>query len=288
MKNKTYYLLVTVCILLFLAACTSKKVAQNESQQTTTNSVISEITQKSSVPTLFIHGYGGGSYSFGRMIDRLSENDQTQKELVLTVNAKGEVKADGELTGKEDNPSIQIIFEDNKNTEWNQAQWLKNCLVYIQDKYDLTEVNLVGHSMGGVSSLRYMTSFGGDEHLPKINKFISIAAPFNNFMELSDGETIDDVVNDGPAVQSERYTEYVNGMNKVSKDMDVLIIAGDVEDGSLSDKTVSVADALSVVSLLKKHGNQVQDKIFYGKLAQHSQLHENKDVDQLVADFLWE
>lgn len=153
--------------------------------------------------------------------------------------------------------------------------------------YGVTEVNLVGHSMGGASSLRYLTTFGDDTSLPKINKFIGIAAPFNNFVELSNGETIDDVINNGPTVQSERYVDYVNGIEKVSKDIKVMIIAGDVEDGSLSDEAVPVADALSAVSLFKTHGNEVQEKIFYGKSAQHSQLHENKEVDQLVADFLW-
>lgn len=287
MKNKKYYLLVTVCILLFLAGCTSKKAPKNEKQQAAKNSAISETIQKSSIPTLFIHGYSGGDNSFGGMIRRMEKNNLTNKELVLTVSVDGEVKEKGQLTGKENNPSIQVIFEDNKNNEWNQAEWIKNCLTYIRDNYGITQVNLVGHSMGGASSLRYLTTFGDDTSLPKINKFVGIAAPFNNFVELSNGETIDDLINNGPTVQSERYAEYVNGIEKISKDMKVMIIAGDVEDGSISDEAVPVADALSVVSLFKTHGNEVQEQIFYGKSAQHSKLHENTEVDQLVADFLW-
>ncbi|OJG87733.1 hypothetical protein RV15_GL001866 [Enterococcus silesiacus] len=270
-----------------MAGCTSKKAAQHENQPTTNNTATSEIAQKSSIPTLFIHGYSGGNNSFGRMIKRMEKNDLTKKELVLTVSVDGAVKAKGKLTDKANNPSIQVLFEDNKNNEWNQAEWIKNCLTYIRDNYGVTQVNLVGHSMGGASSLRYLTTFGDDPNLPKINKFVGIAAPFNNFVELSDGETLDDVINNGPVIQSERYADYVNGIEKVSKDMEIMIIAGDVEDGSLSDEAVPVADALSVVSLFKIHGNDVQEKIFYGKSAQHSQLHENTEVDQLVADFLW-
>ncbi|MEI5993193.1 alpha/beta fold hydrolase [Candidatus Enterococcus mansonii] len=288
MKKNNWYLLIMACIALILVGCTGKKAVENKNQSSTNLPAKSEDTTKSTVPTLFIHGYSGGKNSFGRMINRLEGNGLTKKELVLTISPQGEVQAKGKLTGKKTNPSIQILFTDNKNNEWNQAEWIKNSLVYIRDTYGVTEVNIVGHSMGGASSLRYLTTFGGDNTLPNIKKFVGIAAPFNNFVELSDGETIDEVINNGPAFQSERYTDYVNGIEKMSKDMGAMIIAGDVKDGSLSDEAVPVADALSVVSLFKKHGNIVQEKIFYGKAAQHSKLHENKEVDQLVADFLWD
>ncbi|OJG75086.1 hypothetical protein RV12_GL001691 [Enterococcus quebecensis] len=268
-----------------MVGCSGKNTAENKQASKTSSS--SEAVQKSAIPTLFIHGYSGGNNSFGRMIKRMEGDGLTKKELVLTVSAEGEVEAKGKLTGKENNPSIQVLFKDNKSNEWNQAEWIKNCLLYIRDTYGIKEVNLVGHSMGGASSLRYLTTFGEDQSLPKINRFVGIASPFNNFVELSNGETIDGVIDNGPAVQSERYADYVNGIEKVSKDMKALIIAGDVEDGSLSDEAVPVADALSVVSLFKTHGNEVQEKIFYGKSAQHSQLHENTEVDQLVANFLW-
>lgn len=287
MKKKKRYLLITLSILLFLVACTSEKSVGNVDQGASQTLSTNENIQKSDTPTLFIHGYGGGNNSFGRMIKRMEGNKRTKKELVLTVSAEGEVEAKGKLTGKENNPSIQVLFQDNKSNEWNQAEWIKNCLQFIQDSYSITEVNLVGHSMGGASLLRYLTTFGSDTSLPKVKKIVGIAAPFNNFVELSSEETIDDVINNGPVVQSERYADYANGMEKVAKDINVMIIAGDVEDGSLSDEAVPVADALSIVSLFKAHGNEIQEKIFYGKSAQHSQLHENGQVDQLVADFLW-
>ncbi|EOL42781.1 alpha/beta hydrolase [Enterococcus caccae] len=287
MKNKKFNLIIAVCFLLLLVSCTSQKSSDNENQKVQKDSTNIETIQKSSMPTLFIHGYSGGNNSFGRMIKRMERNDLTKKELILTISAEGEVKAKGKLTSKATNPSVQVLFEDNKNNEWNQAEWIKYCLAYMQTNYDVTHVNLVGHSMGGASSLRYLTTFGDDPSLPKVNKFIGIAAPFNNFVELSNGETIEDVIHNGPTVQSDRLNDYITGSENISKDMSVLIIAGDVEDGSLSDEAVPVADALSVISLFKEHGNQVQEKIFYGKSAQHSQLHENIEVDQLVADFLW-
>jgi uncharacterized alpha/beta hydrolase family protein len=282
LRNKQLCLLLLVGVLFFAVGCAGKKRV-NKAQQSTIET--SQAATKTSVPTLFIHGYGGGNGSFGGMLTRL--NQKTQKELVLTVSPTGTVQAAGQLTGKADNPSVQILFADNQNNEWNQAEWLKNCLRYLGETYSIKQVNLVGHSMGGVSAMRYLTTYGADASLPAVDKFVGIAAPFNNFVELSQGESMEELLTNGPSVQSERYADLAGGIANVSPEMQVLLIAGDVQDGSLSDGTVPEADALSTAALLKNHGNSVTEKVFYGKQAQHSQLHENPEVDQAVADFLW-
>ncbi|MBP2098568.1 alpha/beta fold hydrolase [Enterococcus rivorum] len=286
MKNKKWYLIIVIA-LLFLVGCSKAQETVNDGQKNAEPATNSETQQKSVTPTLFIHGYSGGKSSFGGMIKRLEKDNYTKKELTLTVDASGEIQAKGKLTGQANNPSVQVLFEENKSHEWNQAEWIKNCLLYVRDTYNIHEVNVVGHSMGGASSFRFLTTFGDDSTLPKIKKFVAIAAPFNNFVEDSSVENIETVLADGPKIQSERYTDYVNGIEKVPSDMKTLLIAGDVEDGSSGDEAVAVTDALSVVSLLRLHGNDVQEKIFYGKTAQHSKLHENVEVDQTVANFLW-
>ncbi|MHC5226934.1 alpha/beta hydrolase [Enterococcus sp. LJL99] len=290
MKNNYIFLgLVVLSLIASLAACSSKK--QNKSENSNKHTTISSSnlieSEKTTTPTLFIHGYGGTKHSLGGMIRRFESQDSAKKELVLTVSDTGEVSADGQLTQTETNPMIQVIFSDNKSHEWNQAEWIKNCLAYLKENEQVTKVNLVTHSMGGVSSLRYLITYGADQNLPVIEKFVAIGSPFNNFVELTEGETVDSVISEGPTIQSERYTDFFNGINVVSKEISVLIIAGDIEDESVSDGVVPVADAMSVVSLLRSNGNKVEEEIFYGKNAQHSQLHENLEVDQLVADFLW-
>lgn len=289
MKSKYIFGLVVLLLITSLTACSIKK--QNKSEEVTKQNTIasssSVVNEKTTIPTLFIHGYGGTKNSLGGMIRRFESQNLAKNELVLTVSDTGEVSSYGQLTKTETNPMIQVIFSDNKSHEWNQAEWIKNCLTYLSENEHVTKVNLVTHSMGGVSSLRYLITYGADQNLPVIEKFVAIGSPFNNFVELTEGETIDSVISSGPVNQSERYTDFSNRIGLVAKDMSVLVIAGDIEDESVSDGVVPVADAMSVVALLRSNGNSVDEKIIYGKNAQHSKLHENLEVDQLVADFLW-
>lgn len=289
MKNKYLFGVMILILVTSLVACSTKKQSNdNTNEQKSISSSSSNIDGKTTIPTLFIHGYGGTRNSLGGMISRFESQGIAKRDLVLTVDDTGEVSADHHLREIEGNPMIQVIFADNKSHEWNQAEWIKNCLTYLKENEQVTKVNLVTHSMGGVSSLRYLITYGNDQSLPIIDKFVTIGSPFNNFVELTEGETVDSVINEGPILQSERYIDFSNGVSAIPKDTSVLVIAGDVEDDSVSDGVVPVADAMSVVALLRSNGNSVDEKIMYGKNAQHSRLHENSEVDQLVADFLWE
>lgn len=65
----------------------------------------------------------------------MEKQGATTQELVLLVKPDGTVvKERGALSGKATNPSVQVLFEDNKNNEWNQTEWIKNTLLYLQKK----------------------------------------------------------------------------------------------------------------------------------------------------------
>lgn len=279
--------ILAIGVILVLAGCGSgetKEVGKTETAPTETASKEKNDEKKSAIPTIFIHGYGGTMNSFGGMIQRLSGEGKTKKEMLITVQADGTLNVDGQLSKKKDNPSIQVLFAANKDNEWNQTEWIYSVLQYLK-KQGITQVNLVGHSMGGVSSLRYLTTYGQPSDAPVIKKFISIGAPFNDFTESA--ESIDDVLKNGPDAQSSRYTDYENGLSNIPNTLPILLIAGKLDENTASDGTVPLNSALATYSLLEAHGNPVEYQIFTGQNAQHSQLHENLDVDEAVADFLW-
>ena len=284
--KKVFLSIVAGLTVLLLVGCGSKQTKEVEKTQASALTQKNDDTafKKSAVPTVFIHGYGGTINSFGGMIQRLSSERKTTKEMLITVQSDGSLKVDGDLSKKKDNPSIQVLFTANKDTEWNQTEWIYTVLKYLKQQ-GVEQVNLVGHSMGGVSSLRYLTTYGQPNDASTINKFISIGAPFNDFTESS--ESIDDVLRNGPSVKAGRYIDYQNGIANVPNKLPILLLAGKINQETVTDGTVPLNSALATFSLLKDHGNPIKYQIFTGPNAQHSQLHENLNVDKTVVDFLW-
>lgn len=281
-------LLVIISVGWISYGKSQEKAATAHSEQTVKPKVEKPTIRKSEVPTLFIHGYSGGPSSFGGMIARFENAGVAKKELRLTVTPAGEVQEAGSLSGQKNNPMIQVLFEDNQNNEWQQTEWIKSCLVYLQEKYGTREVKIVGHSMGGVSTLRYLATYGASSDLPKVQKFAAIGAPFNEFLDTQSGQSIDQLLANGPAERSARYQDYLELAEQIPKETSILLIGGKINQQESGDGTVPLTSALSVARLLMNNGNPVQTQIVTGENAHHSQLHENETVDKWVKKFLWD
>ncbi|AYW48140.1 hypothetical protein C7K38_06995 [Tetragenococcus osmophilus] len=287
---------------LLLVGCQSSSSAKaqqnNQSNQSSNTTQASEdikasqqsetTIEKSATPTLFVHGHQGTVNSFRSMINYMEEENIAEREMVVTVHPDGSLDTEGELSGERTNPIIQVIFEDNVNNEWNQTEWIQNTLSSLKEDYQLDQVNLVGHSMGGVSSYRYMGTYGQEESLPEINKFIGLGAPFNDFINTSDHQSLDDLLDNGPEELSERYQDFEELTPQISQDTKILLIAGQLSESDFSDGMVPLTSALSVYPLLEANEFDVDYSIVNGQNAQHSMLHENNQVNEQIAQFLWE
>lgn len=240
---------------------------------------------KSNRPNLFFHGYKGSVISFGTMIHRLNRNDLGSRSIILTVSPTGEIKEEGNWSAS-DNPLIQVIFEDNTNQEWQQAEWIQQVLNYLRESYQTEEVNLIGHSMGGVSIMRYLASYGDQGSEVKVNKVVTIGSPFNDFNE--DQQSYEEIMTNGPKTAAPRFVEYDNNFNRIPLNIQFLSIAGDIEGDNQSDGTVPVASVVALNYLFEKYELSYQFEKVQGKGAQHSALHENRKVDKLISEFLWQ
>lgn len=289
---KKNVLFVGLTFLLLLAACHKSNAEQTNSNTTNSSAQQQQLAnvKKTAIPTLLIHGYQGTAYSYHSMIGRMEKRQAAKREMVLTVHTDGTVDAQGKLSGKKDNPLVQVLFEDNVNNEWNQASWLKSVLLYLKDKQKVDTVNLVGHSMGGVDIYRYLGTYPKKDDLPTVAKYVAIGAPLNDFTDTSTRQSLEDLLTKGPSVASSRYQDFkaMIEQNQLSSDLPVLLIAGQLDKKTFSDGTVPTTSALSVYPLLKDNGFNIHYQIVYGQNAQHSMLHENPKVDQLIENFLWQ
>jgi uncharacterized alpha/beta hydrolase family protein len=239
------------------------------------------LTAEEKFPTVFVHGYKGTYNSFKTMLDRFeNQHGWGQKTLEISVSASGSVRYIGALPKYPTSPPlVQVIFEDNRASLDKQAIWLENAMKLLHHQFNVPTVNIVAHSMGGLASTKYIENTSDDSFVPKTNKFITIATPFQGVTKESY-----DQINTGAAVidlkpESRALKKLYINRSSISSEVKVLSIAGSGDD------VVNVQSALGSRSLFEK--NPFQSKIVYDPSISHSGLHETIKVDRLVGDYLW-
>ncbi len=259
-----------------------KAAHMNHKQVTSTQEEV-----KSYPVTLFFHGYGGTKHSMGGIIQRLCSRYQATHTLDLTVNTDGTIQTSGTFEQADKPVLINVLFADNKNNEWNQAEWIYQALQFVKAQYHVEKVNVVGHSMGGVSLFRFLETYQNQGELPTVEHFISIAAPLNEFLDTSNEQSVDGLLQQGPTQISPRYQDFQNNIANFPKNVQVSLFAGQLSASDLSDGTVPLTSALAVNQLLSSQQIPVETFVFKGILAQHSALHANPKVDKRIAEILW-
>lgn len=296
MKKSIPSLLIAVIFLVIIGFIFHTTTTRSPEKKETTKTspqpqakIAGKETAKKEIttPTLFIHGYSGGKSSFGPMIDRFSSKNLGSRSLVITVKPDGNLAIQGTFDKYAKNPLIQLLFADNKSSMVNQSEWIKDAMIDLKNVYHIEEVNLVGHSMGGVSLTDYIEKNATNKSVPSVKKVALLGAPLNGLSIGDDGKTPYDLTPTGPAMQSERYAELLKNSSVISNKLEVLNVAGDTKDGRKSDGSVSIASALSGKFIYKRAASY-KEKIITGKEGKHSNLHDSEKVDKWIADFLWD
>lgn len=275
---KKRFFLVMLAVVFVCGACKKEEPSPV---------VTLDTVSKTTVPTLFLHGSGGGIGSLGSMLERFETQDIASKDLLLTVSEDGRISEQRNGKLSETNPTVQVIFEENNSDEWHQAEWLKAVLEHLRDEYGVDKVKLVGHSMGGIAAMRYLVTYGMDSHLPIIEKVVAIGSPYNNFIDTLGEQTLADELKNGPSETEPRYEDYVSLIHNVPEKTDFLFIGGQLSEDDLHDGIVALSSALALTYLLREQGLSVTTEVIQGSQAEHSAMHENPEVDQLIANFLW-
>lgn len=283
-QSITIVLLLSLC--LFLVGC---KKGSEIVGQTSKVAAVTQKIKKEKIPTVFIHGYSGNNNTMKSMTNRFEKSNHAKNVMEMTVSSEGEVSISGnkKVTFEANNPMIRLAYDENKTHQWDQASWLKEALAVLKKDYGVEEVNLVGFSMGGISSFLYLESYPSDQTQPKVNKVVSIGAPFNEFIEDKE-QTREDIEANGPRQISPQLTNYQELVTNLDPELKFLLIAGQISENDKSDGTVPLNSSLGIYALLKEKKIEVQSEVIYGVNADHSSLRKNEEVDDYVAEFLWQ
>lgn len=244
---------------------------------------------QSSTPTLFFHGYGSSANAEKHMAEAARQAGVTQTIVTATVDRHAQVTLKGVIPKDAINPIVMVEFEDNRNPDYAQdGEYAAAVVRELQARYGFKKMNFVAHSMGNMSILFYLLEHAQNEELPQLQKQVNIANHVNGLegMDLPANLTILDSKTGEPSAMSGSYQKLL-GLREIypQDQVDVLNIYGDFKNES--DGSVLNVSSRSLKYLVIDNAKSYQEKRVTGPLAQHSQLHENPEVDRLLIDFIW-
>ena len=242
---------------------------------------------QSSRPTIFFHGWGSSSRAERHMANAAKDAGVTKTIIDAKVDKDGRVTLDGSIRKGAINPIVLVNFDNNRGASTrDQGDYAYPVVKALQDNYEITEMNMVGHSYGNMAIVYYMLQHGSDTSLPKLVKQVDIAGHFNGIIGMNEPEnnSLDD--EGKPTSMTESYEELLSlGDNYPQGQVEVLNIYGNTGNGS--DERVTNLSSQSLDYLLKGHVKSYQEKEITGPNGQHSKLHETALVDKPLIDFLW-
>lgn len=245
---------------------------------------------KKSIPTLFLHGFGGSANSEKFMVKQAEKRGVTKDIITAYVSKDGAVTFKGKLRKDAVNPIVKIELENNRQGYLDKnATWFKNVLTKLQSEYNFDKFNFVGHSMGNLTFAQYMMTYGNDKSLPQLNKQVNIAGTFNGVLNMNEDVNEITVDKDGKPSRMNQPYQQLRVLKDIykGKGIEVLNIYGDLKDGTHSDGRVSNSSSKSLKYLLGNSPKSYRESKYEGESAQHSQLHENENVANELIDFLW-
>lgn len=278
MKNISLFFLI-VASLITLAACSNASISKMSKKEGAT------IT-----PTLFFHGYGSSTHAEDQMAQSAVKVGSSKTIIKAIVDKKGNVTLKGTLPTTDKHPIVEVGFTNNRNSNYQQdGQWAKNVVVKLQEEYHIQKINFIGHSMGNMAITFYMLDNYQNKKLPKVEKIVDIAGHFNGILGVDDEPNRMKLDVNGKPLKMNKTYRQLTALRQTDayKYTEVLNIYGDKNDGSHSDGDVSNASSQSLRYLISDQSKLYLEKKIVGKDAQHSKLHDNKQVDRLLNRFVW-
>ncbi|GAA0604499.1 alpha/beta hydrolase [Virgibacillus siamensis] len=238
-----------------------------------------ESENKIKYPTVFVHGYKGTVNSFGNMLDRYEHKyGWGNKAIVYHVSSSGHLNVRNLSKGKNEPAFVQVIFENNRASIADTSKWLAKVLAHMKRVYRIDSVNLVGHSMGGLVSMKYVQAYQDTAEYPRVHKLVTIGSPFDGiyskeyFQINRDPATVDLKPDSGALKLLQANKE------AIPDSLQVLSI------GSTGD-IVALPESVHAIRKIVSE-DQLTEKIIENKSLGHSGLHESATVDILVYSFL--
>ncbi|WP_295729354.1 alpha/beta hydrolase [uncultured Limosilactobacillus sp.] len=238
--------------------------------------------------TFFFHGWGSSYRAERQMANAAKSAGATNTIIRANVDRRGKTTIQGKITKKSRNPIVEVNFADNKNDNYRRdGEFAESAIKAVQKRFGITKMNLVGHSMGNLAIMFYLLQNADNQNLPTLEHHVAIAGHFDGGLGFGYDKKTTLNREGKPSIMEKNYKALLPLRQTYPTTSRVLNIAGDLDDGSKSDSQIPLNSAFSLRYLVANRARSYQEKTIHGRMAQHSKLHENKQVDKLLINFLW-
>lgn len=135
--------------------------------------------RQSTTPTLFFHGGGSSYHAETHMVAAARRVGVTHTVVRAMVSRTGRVTMVGQIPKGAINPIVEVNYADNRQLNYAvHGQWATNVVRTLQRRYHFKAINMVGHSLGNMSSIYYLLQHDRDSRLPVLQKQVAIAGHF--------------------------------------------------------------------------------------------------------------
>ncbi|CAM3250700.1 alpha/beta hydrolase [Vagococcus fessus] len=230
-------------------------------------------------PVIFIHGSGGNETNMIPFAKQLNKKITQDDILKIKVKKDGTLEYLSELGQNPQYPSVFIGYEEPEAPIQSWAAGLAAVVDSLDSIYHFKSYKLVGFSNGGLAGAYYIESSLSEKYKKDITHLALLGSPFNDLDPITD-ETLVNLTS-----ENSYFKQFSDVKDGVPKTLKVLSIAGDNQQGTLSDGTVPISSAYGSRIIFKGAVGLYQEKTIS---ASHGELisPENSPLITEVANFL--
>lgn len=250
------------------------------------NSTIEPTTLTEQIPVIYVHGFRGGEETTNELVFQAEKTKEHQGFLKMVIDLHGNIELSGTYTGDQ-NPIIQLVFKQKLVGVFAISYYLKMAYKFLFNKYHFTTFHGVGHSLGAPSLIRTEMLTSRKKNFPHLDKVVLIAGPFDGVTYLGDLPNVNTLTRKGrPLLMNASYTSMLMRRRRFNRNIKVMNIYGNIEDGTDTDQFISVISAKSIRYILAPIVAIFHELEVRGPAAEHSQLHDNPLVVGIINHFL--
>lgn len=295
MKKKNLLLTIIGAVIIIVLAVGGYFLNQNRQENKVQDVKPVKVVSKYT-PTFFFHGYGSSYHAEEKMVAAFRHAGVTKNVMRVNVTANGRVIMHGKLNRKLKNPIIMVNLDDNTLRKYRNnyvegykkagSKYVRNTIRAVTKKYHYNQVNIVAHSMGNLETAYFFKYYG---NMIQVNHFISIAGHYDGIVGANDtpNEIKINAKTGKPSIMHPEFRGLLSLRKTFPRTTAVLNIYGNLENGTNSDGDVSNASSQSLRYLLNGRAKSYRELMIRGRAAQHSRLHNNRQVNEAIINFLW-